>query len=335
MAYLAELHTDQDYGDVDIRDPRIYAAKRKSDPDMPSFHEAMKGANAEDYIAAVKTEVKGLLSQKTWTTRPRSDATKVIKSTWVFKLKRLPDGTPSKFKARFCVRGDLQTEGADYFETYAPVVQWSTVRMLLALTLREGWATRQVDYTNAFAQAEMGETVYVEPPRLFGPRSGKDLVMLLPKSLYGLKQAPRIFYENLCEGLIESGFEQSAIDPCLFMKAGCICVVYVDDTIFAGSDADKLAAEIKSLGVSSDENQHSFQLRDQGEVGDFLGMRIQKQGARKFMLTQTGLIEKTLKAAGMEDAHRVYTPASTTPLAQIAMALCSMRIGSMPQSLGC
>jgi hypothetical protein len=101
MAYLAELHTDQDSGDVDISDPRIYAAKRKSDPDMPMFHEAMKGANAEDYIAAMKTEVKGLLSQKTWTTRPRSNAIKAIKSIWVFKIKILPDGTPTKFKARF------------------------------------------------------------------------------------------------------------------------------------------------------------------------------------------------------------------------------------------
>jgi hypothetical protein len=194
MAYLAELHTDQDSGDVDISNPRIYAAKRKSDPDMPSFHEAMKGANAEDYIAAMKTEFKGRLSQKTWTTRPRSDATNIIKSTWVFELKRLPDGTPSNFKARFCVQGYLQTEGVDYFESYAPVVQWSIVRMLLTLTLREGWATRQVDYTNAFAQAEMGETVYVEPPRLFVSRSGKELVLLLFKSIFGVKQAPRTFY---------------------------------------------------------------------------------------------------------------------------------------------
>jgi hypothetical protein len=172
--------------------------------------------------------------------------------------------------------------------------------------------TRQVDYTNAFSQAEMGETVYVEPPILFGPKSGKDLVLLLLKSLYGLKQAPRTFYEKLCEGLLERGFVQSDIDPCLFMKAGCICVIYVDDTIFAGPDAEKLSKEITSLGVSNDENQHSFQLRDEGEVGDFLVIHIQKQGAGKFLLTQTGLIEKTLKAAGMSDAHRVCTLESTT-----------------------
>lgn len=80
------------------------------------------------------------------------------------------------------------------------------MRILLTFTLREGWATRQVDYTNAFAQAEMGDTMYVEPPRLFGPKSGKDLVLLLLKSRYGLTQAPHTFFEKMCEGLLERGF---------------------------------------------------------------------------------------------------------------------------------
>jgi hypothetical protein len=153
VAYLVELHSDQDTGEVNISDPHIYAAKRKLDPDMPTLHEATKGTHAEEYIVAMKTEVKGVLSQNTWTTRPRYKATKVIESTWAFKLKILPDWTPSKLKSRFCVRGDLQTEGVDYFETYAAVMQWSTVCMLLTLTLREGWAMRKFDYTNAL-QAE-------------------------------------------------------------------------------------------------------------------------------------------------------------------------------------
>jgi hypothetical protein len=98
------------------------------------------------------------------------------------------------------------------------------------------------------------------------------------------------------------------------MKDGCICVIYVDGTIFAGPDADKLSAEIKCLGVSSDETKHSFQLWDEGEFGDFFGIRIAKQGDGSFLLTQTGLIEKTPKAAGMESAHKTCTPASTTPV---------------------
>jgi hypothetical protein len=106
-----------------------------------------------------------LIDQKTWKTIPRSEATRVIKSTWVLKIKRLPDGSASKFKARYCVRGDMQQEGVDYSETYAPVVQWSTIRMLLNLVLTEGCSTSQVDYSNAFAQAELKEEVYVEPPK--------------------------------------------------------------------------------------------------------------------------------------------------------------------------
>ena len=43
-----------------------------------------------------------------------------------FKLKRFPDGKVKKFKARFCAQGNQQLEGIDFFETYAPVVQWTT-----------------------------------------------------------------------------------------------------------------------------------------------------------------------------------------------------------------
>jgi hypothetical protein len=148
----------------------------------------------EQYVEAMKIEVASLLQQRTWNTPHRSEAGHALKSTWLFKLKLLTDGTQSKFKETFCVRGDIQKEGIDFFETYAPVCQWSTVRMILTMVLQNGCDTKQVDYTNAFAQAEMKETVYIEAPKLFGPKSGKDLVILLLKSLYGLKEAPRTFY---------------------------------------------------------------------------------------------------------------------------------------------
>jgi hypothetical protein len=57
-----------------------------------------------------------------------------------------------------------------------------------------------------------------------------------------------------------------------------------------------------------------FQLRDEGEVGDFLGIRIEKQKGNSFPLTQTGLIEKVIKAGGMEDCNKVATPAETSPV---------------------
>ena len=178
MAYLSEIATCCDTGVENVVDPRVYASKVPgSDPDMPTFHQAMNGEHAEQWVKAMQLEVQTLVQQRTWTAVHRTPKLNVLKSTWAFKLKRLPDGTPYRFKARFCARGDLQKEGVDFFDTYAPVVQRSTIRLLLSTVLTEGWATRQVDYTNAFAQANLHEEVYLEYPKMFAPKSRANLVL--------------------------------------------------------------------------------------------------------------------------------------------------------------
>ena len=156
--------------------------------------------------------------------------------------------------------------------------------------------------------------MYVECPRLFGPTSGKDKVLHLRKSLYGLRQAPRTFFEKLKEGLLERGWIQSEIDPCLFLKLGMICVVYVDDTIFGSLKIADLDAEISSLGISTADQKHTFALRDEGEVSAFLGIQISKTGANEFFLTQTGLIDKVLEVTRMTDCNGCETPATVDPL---------------------
>jgi hypothetical protein len=180
---LSELQTDWDEGTVNIYGP--------------TFHESMHGDHQEQYLEAMKIEISSLLQQRTWKSMLRSEAPHVLKSTWVLKLKIFPDGTPSKFKARFCVRGYLQKEGVDFFETYAPVCQWSTVRMILTMVIQNGWAATQVDYKNAFAQAEMKETVYIEPPKICGPKSGKDLVLCYSNHYMGSNRLLRHFMKSL------------------------------------------------------------------------------------------------------------------------------------------
>ena len=91
----------------------------------------------------------------------------VIRSTWAFKLKRYPDGLIKKFKARFCARGDMQLEGIDFFETYAPVVQWTTIRLMRILEVLLGLKSKQCDATAAFIHANLGkdEKVFIDMPR--------------------------------------------------------------------------------------------------------------------------------------------------------------------------
>ena len=112
-------------------DSRAYTAKFKTyDDDNPSFAMAMSSSNADKQKDVIITEIRQLLKQSTWGSIPRPSVLTdnmgrkraILPGTWAFKLKRLPDGTPYKYKARYCVRGDKQKAGIDYFETYAPVV---------------------------------------------------------------------------------------------------------------------------------------------------------------------------------------------------------------------
>ena len=137
------------------------------------------------------------------------------------------------------------------------------------MVLANGWSNRQVDYTNEFKQAELKEEVYIEPPKDFQRKEKKDLVVRLLKSLYGLKHAPKSFFDKLTLGLIERGFKQFNVDKCLFTNEDMICVVFLDDTIIAGLDLKALEDLISTLVIAEEEQFHSFELRDKGEVGDF------------------------------------------------------------------
>jgi len=109
------------------------------------------------------------------------------------------------------VRGDIQKENIDYFDTYAPVISCSTIRILLTLVYNEDWSTCQVEYDNAFAQAEL-----IEPQKLVWPKSCKDLVLKLLTSLYGIKQAQWTFHEKT--KIDEQGFEQSEVAMIAVLK---------------------------------------------------------------------------------------------------------------------
>ncbi|KAL7526938.1 hypothetical protein ACHAWF_001981 [Thalassiosira exigua] len=84
---------------------------------------AMNGAFADDFWKACETELDTLVNDiGAWEIVDRTPDMRVLPSTWAFKIKRFPDGAVKKFKARFCARGDRQEHGANYWETWSPVV---------------------------------------------------------------------------------------------------------------------------------------------------------------------------------------------------------------------
>jgi hypothetical protein len=205
-----------------------------------------------------------------WEYVPRTQEMNVLPSTWAIKIKRYPDGRVKKFKARFCARGDRQKEGIDYFETWDPVVQWSTVRIVMILAIKLQLISVQCDITAAFIHARVlaTESIYVHQPR--GVHRGKgDKVIFLKQTLYGLKQSPWYFFQYVTEHLIKHGLTASKLDPCLFISKSLIVIIYVDDIVIYGKSDDEINELIERLKQDNDA------LHREGTAEGYLGVDIQ------------------------------------------------------------
>ena len=67
-------------------------------------------------------------------------------SIWSFKIKRDPDGRLINHKAHLCAHGVMQQWGVNYWETYPPVVNWVSVRVMLTLGILHKIHTKLVDF---------------------------------------------------------------------------------------------------------------------------------------------------------------------------------------------
>ena len=108
------------------------------------------------------------------------------------------DNTIARYKARVIVRGFEQQYGIDYWETFALVVRYDTLRALLAKVAVEDLEIDQMDVNTAFLNPDCEEEIYMQVPdyfKLIMPGITKHTYYLqLLKSLYGLKQALRAWF---------------------------------------------------------------------------------------------------------------------------------------------
>ena len=316
-AYLSFILQDWQHGlleDILPHNMFSFKAKKGHDPDSPSFLQALSSEQREYWIEAIKAELSELEKRGTWVEIHEDElpeGANVVPGTWVFKVKRFPDGRFRKFKARLCVRGDLQLEGVDFFKTYAPVVSWLTVRTCLVLSAVLNLETIQADYSNAFAQAFLEEEIYLQLPQGCTGKYGSKSVLKLQRSLYGLRQAAACWFDKLKDGLLALGWTQPLpdLEPCLFVKDGTICLIYVDDCLFFGKQREKIHELIKEIESAG------FTLTLEEDVYAFLGVEVKfNSDEGTISLTQPGLLQKVIALTGLKDSNAKATPAEKDPL---------------------
>ncbi|CAH9132140.1 unnamed protein product [Cuscuta epithymum] len=255
----------------------------------------------------MEDEYAALQRNCTWELVPHTTQ-KPISCKWLFRVKRHPDGSIARFKARLVARGYLQQPGRDYFETFSPVTKPATVRIILTIALARNWPLRQLDVNNAFLHGTLSEEVFMVQPPGFVDSTHPKHICRLRKALYGLKQAPRAWYQELSNFLLSVGFRKSRADTSLFIYSHqdvtLYFLVYVDDIVLTGNSPPSLERFVSQLTAR-------FSVKDLGPLHHFLGVEVIPH-AHGLFLTQRQYIIHVLEECGMLGAKEADTPMSTS-----------------------
>ena len=220
-----------------------YAASIGGVSDTPnSYAEAIASDEAAEWRKAMETELASHAQNGTWTLVPRGTTTRPIGCRWVFAKKRDENGQVIRYKARLVAQGFKQKFGVDFFETYSPVANMNSIRVVLAVCAAYGYEMEQLDADTAFLNSNLDERVYMEVP--LGASTATGMVCKLEKAIYGLKQSASAWNKTIRRDFLNNGFKSCGADQCVYVKhywdEFVYVYLYVDDMIIAAKTSDEI-----------------------------------------------------------------------------------------------
>jgi hypothetical protein len=230
--------------------PSLLKALHPSNPDrhvwLDSYNEEKKGLE--------RLEVFERINKRQYLQLKRSGRIgKALPSMCVLVIKPDKDGNPVRAKSRIVVLGNFEDRYYTKSQRYAPVLKYSSLRLLCSKAVSDKCILKQGDCKNAFCHAHLpdDELTVVRPP-VGDPEYSKDTYWLLNKTLYGLRRSPHHWYNMFVAALKDIGLKPSLHDPCLFsgvvrqnttttsshssQLAPIHVGIYVDDFVFYSTD---------------------------------------------------------------------------------------------------
>ncbi|KAD4584950.1 hypothetical protein E3N88_22551 [Mikania micrantha] len=274
--------------------------------DPSSYNEAITSDQSSEWHNAMIDELESMDKNNVWELVELLNGAKPVGCKWVYKTKLDPNGNVERFKARLVAKGYTQKEGIDYQETFSPVSQKDSLRIVMALVAHFDLELHQMDVKTAFLNGELYEDVYMTQPEGFKPKGKEHLVCKLKKSTYGLKQASRQWYLKFDEVMKKHGFVMNQVDQCNYLKMSgsnfAILVIYVDDILLASNSLDMLH-ESKRLLSSN------FDMKDLGEASYVIGIEIHRDRASGTLgLSQKAYINRVLTRYNMQHCSPLVAP---------------------------
>lgn len=133
----------------------------------------------------------------------------------------------------------FQVEGVDFFETYAPVVKLTSIRVL-GIVVKFNLYLYQMDVVTAFLNEKLDEEIYTEQPEGYESGSPKNTTCRHVRSLYRLKQALRQWNQEINKFFCkELGITRNTADLYIYVKHKeqyrLVVALYVDDLLACSS----------------------------------------------------------------------------------------------------
>ena len=281
----------------------------KGIPPPPKNRKEMLQHQFKDYwIEAEKVELNAMERLKVWRLTTKPMGRRLLRPKWIYTYKvDKNSNSVARFKARLVAMGNTQTRGVDYKDTFSPVVKIQSLRVMIAISLRDDLIIEQTDVDTAYLNADIDIENYMQMPEGYEEFDDNNhpYALELTKSLYGLHQSGREWNKHIVKFLISIGFMQATSDPCLFYRKqdSCYILLYVDDLII-------MAPSRKTIQTVKDELRKTFKIKDMGDAKFALGLQIERVNGGIYV-GQPSYIQTILRMAGMEDCQPKPTPMAT------------------------
>ena len=186
--------------------------------------------------------------------RKSNKVPQAIPSMCVIVVKYDKYGNPHRAKCCIVALGNFEDRYYSKSKRYAPVLKYSSLRLLTSMAVADCEILQQGDCKQAFCNATLpdDECTVVRPP-IGDPAHSTGEYWLLNKTLYGLCRSPRHWYDMMSSILVKMGLSASVHNPCLY--SGHVTStsttsfthplhigLYVDDFVFYTKDKAHEAA---------------------------------------------------------------------------------------------
>lgn len=238
-----------------------------------SYKLATKGDESEEWHRACDKEISMLRRMRVWEEVDLPTGKRAVSSKWVFNKKSNSDGVVTEYKARLVVCGFSQEHGVDSNETFAPTARFSSLMILFAIKIKNGWIMKGFDVVSAYPHSPIEEEIYILPPDGY-PCSDSSKVLLLRRALYGTKQAARCWWKFFSKVLSKIGCSYRVNNQSLYVlkhqSETAVIWIHVDDGQICASGHAIIGHICKAL-------EQSFELVWQDEIDQIVGVKVENR----------------------------------------------------------